>query len=132
MKHIQIYEKFETPYSNEPEVIDPMVVARTKAKEISGVEKPHFEIETENVEDTPGDAAASIIVNFKNSEGVDTVLQLGSPLKPEIVGNTMVSRLEVMPEGNSDGKQYSVIGYFTEVPNTPGAYEVKKALIEEL
>lgn len=132
MKHIQIFEKFGENYSNEPELVDPMEIARKKAKELSVISEPHFEVETDDVVDLPGDAEASFLITFKNREGSNTTLEVGSPLEPEIAGNAMVSRLDVLPEGTSDGNEYSVIGYFSEVPNSKGAYEIKKALIEEL
>ena len=36
----------------------------------------------------------------------------------------------MIPDSSSDGREYSVVGYYDEVPETSGAYELKKVLIE--
>jgi hypothetical protein len=38
----------------------------------------------------------------------------------------------MVADSSSDGKEYSIIGYYDEIKGTSGAYELKKVLIEEV
>jgi hypothetical protein len=44
----------------------------------------------------------------------------------------MISNIEMIEDSSSDGKKYSIVGYYDEVPDQEGEYELKKVLIEEV
>ena len=44
----------------------------------------------------------------------------------------MISSIDMIADSSSDGKQYSIIGYYDELTGTGGAYELKKVLVEEI
>ena len=44
----------------------------------------------------------------------------------------MVSKMEMIPDSSSDGKLYSIIGYYDKSTDIPTGYDLKKVLIEEV
>jgi hypothetical protein len=114
MRHLKIYEDygFET-----------MPVETTPV---------HFEAESTDI--TQGDAytEGNYFVNFENSEGMPTTIEIGGALEPEYTGGSMVSKMEMVPDSSSDGKQYSIIGYYEKSSDIPTGYDLKKVLIEEV
>jgi len=129
MKHLKIYEQYleETP-------IEEIPIGETPVKTI--IEDPeesvHFETETTNFKSTSDNTEGNYIVYFKNSEGQDTTMEIAGAHNPEFIGDKMIGTIEMIPDSSSDGKTYSVIGYYEEIPNTDGQYELKKLLIEEI
>jgi hypothetical protein len=114
MKYLKIYEDFEM--ENIP-------------SELS-MNDVHFE--TESSEIYPLDSSeGNYKVNFKNSEGEDTTIEIGGADNPEFMGEEMISSIQMVPDSSSDGKNYSITGYYEIVPDTHGAYELKKVLIQE-
>lgn len=121
MKYLKIYENFvseQMPMETLPMETD-----------MSNV---HFEVESDEIMPTDGNTEGNYYVNFKNSEGQDTTIEICGAADPEFVGDTMVSDIEMVQDSSSDGKPYSVTGYYKEVPGTQGAYELEKVLIEEI
>ena len=108
MRHIRIYEQFDMAAA--PEMIEsPELVKGT-----------HFEAETTEFRPTED-----------NEEG-ETTINIGFANEPEYVGNSMISSIDMIADSSSDGKQYSIIGYYDELTGTGGAYELKKVLVEEI
>jgi len=114
MKHLKIYENFE------PEVMP----------EIAPEIEVHFETESSDIIPISG-SEGNYKVTFQNSDGEDTTVEIAGAADPEFMGDSMVSSIEMIPDSSSDGKSYSVIGYYDLVPGLHGAYEIKKVLIEE-
>lgn len=121
MKYLKVYENFVSKETS----------TGTLPIE-TGMGNVHFEVESEEIMPTTGNTEGNYYVNFKNSEGQDTTIEICGAADPEFVGDTMISDIEVVTDSSSDGKSYSVIGYYKEVPGTQGAYELEKVLIEEL
>ncbi len=114
MKHLRIYEDYQT------ETI-PMEDSMSDV---------HFETETSEIKSISG-SEGNYMVSFQNSEGEETTIEIGGANSPEFMGDSMVSNIEMIPDSSSDGKSYSVVGYYDLVPNSHGAYDLKKVLIEE-
>jgi hypothetical protein len=120
MRHIRIYEQFDMAAA--PEMIE--------APELGT--GSHFEAETTEFRPTTDEEEGEYVVNFTNHDGEETTINIRFANEPEYVGNTMISSIDMVEDSSSDGKPYSVIGYYDEVTGTGGAYELKKVLIEEV
>jgi hypothetical protein len=120
MKHIRIYEQFAIE-------ADPEIATSTELESSS-----HFETETKDFRPTTDEEEGEYIVTFNNAEGQETTINIGASKEPEYVGNSMISSIDMIQDSSSDGKQYSVVGYYNEIKGTSGAYELKKVLIEEV
>ena len=59
-------------------------------------------------------------------------IEIAGASEPEYVGSSMVSNIEMIEDSSSDGKIYSIVGYYDEVPGQDGEYELKKVLLEEI
>jgi hypothetical protein len=116
MKYLRIYEQYSTEAMP---MEDPM----------SDV---HFEAETTDFRPTDGNSEGNYIVNFQNADGEDTTIEIAGASEPEYVGSSMVSNIEMIEDSSSDGRRYSFVGYYDEVPGQDGAYELKKVLVEEI
>jgi|LauGreDrversion4_2_1035121.scaffolds.fasta_scaffold01473_9 hypothetical protein len=121
MKHIKVFENF---------------LPATAAEETFPIDTPmadaHFEAESTEIMTTDGNTEGNYFVNFTNSEGEKTTIEICGANDPEFLGDSMVSDIEMVPDSSSDGKKYSVVGYYDEIPESGGAYELKKVLIEEV
>lgn len=124
MKHLKIYEQYlkEIPVEKIP-------IGETILEDPE--KSVHFETETTDFKSTPDNTEGNYIVFFKNSDGQDTTMEIAGANNPEFIGDKMVSSIEMIPDSSSDGKTYSVVGYYEEIPNSGGQYELKKVLIEE-
>ena len=120
MRHIRIYEQFDMAAA--PEMIE--------SPEL--VKGAHFEAETTEFRPTTDNEEGEYVVNFTNPEGEETTINIGFANEPEYVGNSMISSIDMIADSSSDGKQYSIIGYYDELTGTGGAYELKKVLVEEI
>lgn len=121
MKYLKIYENFV-----EEQISDETLPIETNSKDV------HFEVESNDISSTSGNTEGNYRVSFKNSEGQDTTIEICGATDPEFIGDRMVSDIEMVPDSSSDGKSYSIIGYYKEVPENKGAYSIEKVLIEEL
>ena len=115
MKHIKIYEKFSTETLPMEDTISDV----------------HYESESSDITSSDESSEGVYFVLFKNSEGENTTIEISSALNPEFMGNSMVSNVEMIKDSSSDGRSYNVTGYYDKLPQTGGAYELKKVLIEE-
>ncbi len=120
MRHIRIYEQFDMVEA--PEMIE--------APELET--GAHFEAETTEFRPTRDGEDGEYVVTFTNPEGEETTINIGSAIEPEYVGGSMISSINMVADSSSDGKEYSIIGYYDEIKGTSGAYELKKVLIEEV
>ena len=120
MRHIRIYEQFDV--TSAPEMIE--------APELET--GAHFEAETTEFRPTTDEEEGEYVVNFTNPSGEETTINIRFANEPEYVGNSMISSIDMVEDSSSDGKQYSIIGYYDEITGTSGAYELKKVLIEEI
>ena len=118
MKHLRIYEQYSTEAM-------PMPMEDT----MSDV---HFETESTDFRPTDVNSEGNYIVNFQNVDGEDTTIEIAGASNPEYVGSTMISNIEMIEDSSSDGKKYSIVGYYDEVSDQEGEYELKKVLIEEV
>lgn len=122
MKHIKVFENF---------------LSSDIQQEIPSAEVPmespdvHFEVESDQIIASSENAQGSYFVNFTNSEGEKTTIEICTANDPEFLGDSMVSDIEMVPGSSSDGKQYTVVGYYDKVEGMRGAYELKKVLLEE-
>ena len=89
-----------------------------------------FEAESTDFVSTPEGQEGDYIVKFINPEGEEVTVTVGHAIDPEYMGKKMISAIEMIPDSSSDGRQYSFIGYYDEIPGSAGAYELKKVLIE--
>lgn len=115
MKHLKIYEKFSTETLPMEDTISDV----------------HYETESSDITSSDESSEGDYFVLFKNSEGENTTIEIASAIDPEFMGNSMVSNIEMIQGSSSDGKSYNVTGYYDKLPETGGAYELKKVLIEE-
>lgn len=120
MRHIRIYEQFNM--AEAPEMIE--------APELGT--SAHFEAETTKFRPTTDEEEGEYVVTFTNSEGEETTINIRFANDPEYVGGSMISSIDMVEDSSSDGKSYSVIGYYDEIKGTSGAYELIKVLIEEV
>jgi len=118
MRHIRIYEQFDV--ASAPEMIE------------DPEQGTHFESESTDFRPTTDEEEGEYVVNFVNPDGEETTINIGSAKEPEYVGDSMVSSIDMVQDSSSDGKQYSIMGYYDEIPDTGGAYELKKVLVEEV
>ena len=120
MRHIRIYEQFDMAAA--PEMIE--------APELGT--GSHFEAETTEFRPTTDDEEGEYVVNFTNHDGEETTINIRFANEPEYVGNTMISSIDMVEDSSSDGKQYSIIGYYDKSSDVPAGYDLKKVLIEEV
>jgi len=120
MRHIRIYEQFDG--AEAPKMIE--------APELET--GAHFEAETTEFRPTTDEEDGEYVVNFTNPDGEETTINIGFANEPEYAGDSMISSIDMIPDSSSDGKQYSIIGYYEELKGTGGAYELKKVLLEEV
>ncbi|NBU98729.1 MAG: hypothetical protein EBS19_11065 [Spirochaetia bacterium] len=118
MKYLRIYEKFVGEL--EPQL------GRGIPMEKTG----NFETETTDFIPTKENEEGDYIVKFVNSEGEEVTATIGHAVDPEYMGKKMISSIEMVQDSSSDGKEYSFVGYYEEIPETAGAYGLKKVLIE--
>ena len=138
MKHLKIYESFVgRPVKNMDmggEQMDMEMGGEQMDMEMGGeqmdMDPANFETETTKFVPTQDDEEGDYIVNFTNANGEETTMAIGHSVDPEYVGGNMVSSIEMIPDSSSDGREYSIVGYYDEVPGSEGAYELKKVLIE--
>lgn len=122
MKNLKIYEEFEP----EGMVQNPMETGMETGMD------DHYEVESTEFVPTTIENEGSYIVTFQNSDGEDTTIEIGTAAEPEFTGDSMVSEIDVIANSASDGKEYSVMGYYEKIDDGTGAYELKKVLLEEL
>lgn len=122
MKHIKIYESF---------IDAPEVGEETKAMLPEPIQSTGFEAESTDFESTSDSEEGDYKVNFINADGEETTLVIGYANNPEYVGNSMVSSVDMIPGSSSDGREYSIVGYYDESPDFDGAYVLKSVLIGE-
>lgn len=120
MRHIRIYEQFSTEAM--PDLDSPAGLAAAS----------HFEAETTNFRATSDEEEGEYVVTFTNPEGQETTIQIGFANDPEYVGDSMVSSMEMVADSSTDGKEYTAVGYYDEIPDSGGAFELKKVLVEEV
>jgi len=116
MKHLRIYEQFASE-------VMPM---DTQAAAVN------YEVESTDIKSTDGSTEGNYFVNFLNAEGKDTTMEIAGAADPEFVGNSMVSDIEMIPDSSSDGRNYSIIGYYDKISEPGSPYELKKVLISEV
>ena len=131
MKNLKIYEQYltDTPIAKGETRIEPERAPMEVEAPSAGA---HFEAETEDFRSAPDNAEGNYIARFENAEGEETTIELCGASSPEFIGGSMVSNLEVVRDSSSDGKEYSAVGYFKEIPDSGKEYELKKILIEGL
>jgi hypothetical protein len=126
MRHLRIYESFVREVE-----MDPVVMAEPNMETMSSdMENGSFEAESTDFVSTPEGQEGDYIVKFINPEGEEVTVTVGYAIDPEYMGKKMISAIEMIPDSSSDGRQYSFIGYYDEIPGSAGAYELKKVLIE--
>lgn len=132
MRHLRIYESFVRDM--EPEVMTPdmdtEVMTPDMERESSPIEMGQFETESTSFTPIDDEKEGDYIVNFVNADGEDTTITIGHAIDPEYVGKTMISAIDMVQDSSSDGRAYSLVGYYDEIPGSAGAYELKKVLIE--
>lgn len=120
MRHIRIYERFNM--ATDPEMLElPEIKSRA-----------HFEAETTNFRPTTDEEEGEYVVIFTNQNGEETTINIMFANNPEYVSNSMISSIDMVADSSSDGKEYSIIGYYNEIEGSSGAYELQKVLLEEL
>jgi hypothetical protein len=91
----------------------------------------NYEVESTDIKSTDGSTEGNYFVNFLNAEGKDTTIEIAGAADPEFVGDSMVSDIEMIPDSSSDGRNYSIIGYYDKILEPGSPYELKKVLISE-
>lgn len=128
MRHLKIYESYinESGSMAEMDVLAPdMDVIDPKNTMTGG-----FETESTDFITTKENEEGDYIVKFSNPEGEEVTVTIGHAIDPEYMGKKMVSAIEMIPDSSSDGREYSFVGYYEEIPGSAGAYELTKVLIE--
>ena len=115
MKNIKIYEQYlgDTP-----------------------IETPDtkFEIETTDfkaVDAIEGDSQANYEVIFKNADGKNTRMEIAGASNPKFVEDEMMSIIPMIKDSSSDGREYKVIGFYEEIPDSGRQFELKRLSVEE-
>ena len=128
MKHLKIYENYinESGAMPEIDVLAPDMDVMDPKNTMTG----GFETESTDFIPTKENEEGDYIVKFSNQEGEEVTVTIGHAIDPEYMGKKMISAIEMIPDSSSDGRQYSFIGYYDEIPGSAGAYELKKVLIE--
>lgn len=129
MRHLKIYERFLN--ESEMEVMAPRSGVGVMDTERGMGSKGSFETESTDFTPTSEAEEGDYIVKFSNAEGEEVTVTIGHAIDPEYVGKKMISAIEMIPDSSSDGREYSFVGYYEEIPDSAGAYELKKVLIEE-
>lgn len=129
MKHIKIYEQFSN--LKEEEIFskiekDEDVISDEK------IENPHFEVESTDFISADDNSEGNYLISFENKKGEDTTIEVGGAVEPEFRGNSMISRIDMIPGSSSDGKEYLVTGWYNKAGNEGlPQYELVKVVIEE-
>ncbi len=118
MKYLKIYENFVGE-------VEPQI---GRGIPMEGTD--NFQTESTDFIPTNEEEEGDYIVRFVNPEGEEVTATIGHAVDPEYVGKKMISSIEMIPDSSSDGREYSFVGYYDEIPETDGAYELKKVLIE--
>lgn len=129
MKHLRIYESFAREVEMDPVMAEPDMTTMSSDMEME-MNNGSFEAESTDFVSTPEGQEGDYIVKFINPEGEEVTVTVGHAIDPEYMGKKMISAIEMIPDSSSDGRQYSFIGYYDEIPGSAGAYELKKVLIE--
>lgn len=129
MKHLRIYESFAREVEMDPVMTEPDMATMSSDMEME-MDNGSFEAESTDFVSTPEGQEGDYIVKFINPEGEEVTVTVGHAIDPEYIGKKMISAIEMIPDSSSDGRQYSFIGYYDEIPGSAGAYELKKVLIE--
>ncbi len=90
-----------------------------------------FETESSEIKSIQG-SEGNYKITFTNSDGEETTIEIGGANSPKIMGDSMVSPIEMITGSSSDGKSYSVTGYYNAVPDGNGAYTLDQVLIKEI
>lgn len=128
MRHLKIYES----YINESGAMPGMDVLAPDMDVIdpTNTTAEGFETESTDFITTKENEEGDYIVKFSNPEGEEVTVTIGHAIDPEYMGKKMVSAIEMIPDSSSDGREYSFVGYYEEIPGSAGAYELTKVLIE--
>ena len=129
MKHLRIYESFAREVEMDPVMPDTNMDPMSSDMGME-MENGSFEAESTDFVSTPEGQEGDYIVKFINPEGEEVTVTVGHAIDPEYMGKKMISAIEMIPDSSSDGRQYSFIGYYDEIPGSAGAYELKRVLIE--
>jgi hypothetical protein len=116
MRHIKIYEAFT----------DAEVSQLTTPEE----KATNFEVESTDFKSLDDTEEGDYIVNFVNADGEETTMSIGHAIEPEYMGKKMISVIDMVPGSSSDGKEYSIIGYYDKSEDFRGAYNLEKVLIQ--
>jgi len=128
MRHLKIYERFLN--ESEMEVMAPKTGLGVMDTERGMDNVGGFETESTDFIPTGESESGDYIVKFSNAEGEEVTVTIGHAIDPEYVGKKMISSIEMLPDSSSDGREYTFVGYYEEIPESAGAYELKKVLIE--
>jgi len=124
MRHLKIYESFVKGAAPEMDLPAPEMDSPVESM-------GKFETETTEFKPTKDNEEGDYVVNFLNPDGEETTIHVGYASDPEYVGSTMISNMEMVPNSSSDGRTYSAVGHYDEIPGSDGAYELKRVLIGE-
>jgi len=132
MRHLRIYESFvrEMDPMTMDQDMDTMEIDQDMETQYDPYATGEFEAESTSFTPIDDEKDGDYIVNFINADGEETTITIGHAIDPEYVGKTMVSSIDMVPDSSSDGREYSLVGYYDEIPGSAGAYELKKVLIE--
>jgi hypothetical protein len=122
MKHIKIYERF---------VDAPVMGSETETMIDSPYRTSGFETESMDFESTSDTEEGAYKVRFTNADGQETTLVMGYANNPEYIGKNMISSADMIEGSSSDGREYSIVGYYDESEGFEGAYILKSVIIAE-
>jgi hypothetical protein len=130
MRHLKIYESYvnESGSMTDMDVLAPGMDLMNPKTGMS--DTGTFETESTDFITTKENEEGDYIVKFSNAEGEEVTVTIGHAIDPEYMGKKMVSAIEMIPDSSSDGREYSFVGYYEEIPGSAGAYELTKVLIE--
>jgi hypothetical protein len=122
MKHIKIYERF---------VDAPVMGSETETMIDSPYRTSGFETESMDFESTSDTEEGAYKVRFTNPDGQEATLVMGYANNPEYIGKNMISSADMIEGSSSDGREYSIVGYYDESEGFEGAYILKSVTIAE-
>jgi hypothetical protein len=122
MKHIKIYERF---------VDAPVMGSETETMIDSPYRTSGFETESMDFESTSDTEEGAYKVRFTNPDGQEATLVMGYANNPEYIGKNMISSADMIEGSSSDGREYSIVGYYDESEGFEGAYILKSVIIAE-
>jgi hypothetical protein len=122
MKHIKIYERF---------VDAPVMGSETETMIDSPYKTKGFETESMDFESTSDTEEGAYKVRFTNPDGQEATLVMGYANNPEYIGKNMISSADMIEGSSSDGREYSIVGYYDESEGFEGAYILKSVIIAE-